>query len=33
MGDFNAKLGNEHVCDIVGNFGLELRNERDDRFV
>ena len=33
MGDFNAKIGKGREGDIVGNFGLGMRNERGDRLV
>ena len=33
MGDFNAKVGNERIDDIVGSWGLGSRNERGDRLI
>lgn len=33
MGDFNIKVANEPIPEIVGNFGIGLRNERGDRLV
>ena len=33
MGDLNAKIGRGRGGDIVGNFGLEERNERGDGWV
>ncbi|XP_048483641.1 craniofacial development protein 2-like [Plutella xylostella] len=33
MGDFNAKIGEGSVADIVGGYGLGLRNDRGDRLI
>ena len=33
MGDFNAKVGQECVEQVVGSYGLGTRNERGDRLV
>lgn len=33
MGDFNAKVGKGKVDDVVGNFGLGVRNDRGDRLI
>lgn len=33
MGDFNAKIGKGRVDDIIGDFGLGIRNERGDRLI
>lgn len=33
LGDFNAKLGEGRVLDIVGDYGLGVRNERGDRLI
>ncbi|XP_055387849.1 craniofacial development protein 2-like [Condylostylus longicornis] len=33
MGDFNAKVGDEKVENVCGNFGLGVRNCRGDRLV
>lgn len=33
MGDFNAKIGRGKVDNIVGKFGLGVRNERGDRLL
>lgn len=33
MGDFNAKIGEGQLQDVVGQFGLGVRNDRGDRLV
>ena len=33
MGDFNANIGHGKVDDLVGEFGLGVRNERGDRLL
>ena len=33
MGDFNAKVGDREDARIVGNFGLGVRSDADDRLV
>lgn len=33
MGDFNAKVGQGRVDEVVGDFGLGVRNERGDKLV
>ncbi|GFS13724.1 craniofacial development protein 2-like [Elysia marginata] len=33
MGDFNAKVGQEQVEDIVGNHGLGIKNERGEKLI
>lgn len=33
MGDFNAKVGQGRVTDVVGEYGLGERNERGDMLV
>ena len=33
MGDFNAKVGNERVDEVVGDHGLGQRNERGERLI
>ena len=33
MGDFNAKVGNGRSGEVVGDFGLGVRNERGDKLV
>lgn len=33
LGDFNAKVGKGSVGNVVGNFGLGMRNDRGDRLI
>ncbi|GFO16281.1 craniofacial development protein 2-like [Plakobranchus ocellatus] len=33
MGDFNAKVGSDKVDDIVGKYGLGIRNERGEKLI
>ena len=33
MGDFNAKVGNERVDEVVGDHGLGQKNERGERLI
>ena len=33
MGDFNAKVGDERVDDVVGQYGLGTQNERGNKLI
>lgn len=33
LGDFNAKIGKGKVTDIIGEYGLGIRNDRGDRLI